>query len=490
MRVLNVRSLYFLAAFTAVLIVPPGQVAAQDDAQVILTPAALEADLLEFQSELEARWAYVETNGVDLTTAIERVRVAAGDDGISVQELGIELEKIIALFIDGHAGVRNADYPGGYLPVLVSLSGDRLVAYHEDRRSLVNPHHPYLIEIDGLPVEEWLRVAQAFHPSGSAQYRRRQSARMLRRLQFLRGELQRPLTPTAVVVLSDDDGTSTAAHTVEISSSQPQYGTWPMKGSALLPGDIGYLRISAMRDWQAGEIDQWMNHFRDAKGLIVDVRGNGGGSRDALRALFPYLMGEADRPWVMNIGKFRLHEDREPHHMTRRFMYPADSVHWTAAERESIEELMVNWQPEWVPPAKKFSDWHFMVMSRRINPNAYHFAKPVVVLLDYSCFSATDIFVSAFKGWPNVTLVGTPSGGGSALSETFELANSHLRIRHASMASFQRSGRLHDGNGTEPDVRVEPDPDYFLKHGRDNQLETALEVLKGNEESTTVEGSN
>jgi C-terminal processing protease CtpA/Prc len=263
-----------------------------------------------------------------------------------------------------------------------------------------------------------------------------------------------------------------------------------MKGSALLPGDIGYLRISAMRDWQAGEIDRWMNHFRDADGLIVDVRGNGGGSRDALRALFPYLMGEDDRPWVMNIGKFRLHEDREPHHMTRRFMYAADSVHWAAAERESIDEFMASWQPEWVPPAGKFSVWHFMVMSRRINPGSYHFDRPVVVLLDYSCFSATDIFVSAFKGWPNVTLVGTPSGGGSALSETFVLSNSHLRIRHASMASFQRSGRLHDGNGTKPDIRVEPDPEFFLKHGRDNQLDLALELLIGGEKSTTAEGSN
>jgi len=490
MRPLNARSLFFLVALAATLIVTPGQVAARDDPRVILNPAALEDDLAEFQSELEARWAYVETNGVDLEAAVEGVRSRAGDDGISVQELGIELEKIIALFIDGHAGVRNADYPGGYLPLLVSLSGDRLVAYREDRRSLVDPDHPYLIEIDGLPVEEWLRVAQVFHPVGSAQYRRRQGARMLRRLQFLRGEFQRPKAPTAEIGLSNHNGSSTAKLTVPISDDQPQYGTWPMRGSALIPGDIGYLRISAMRDWQVGEIDQWMNHFRDAKGLIVDVRGNGGGSRDALRALFPYLMGEDDRPWVMNVGKFRLHEDREPHHMTRRFMYPADSVHWTAAERESIEEFMVNWQPEWVPPATKFSDWHFMVMSRRINSRAYHFDKPMVILLDYSCFSATDIFVSAFKGWPNVTLVGTPSGGGSALSQTFELSKSHLQIRHASMASFQRSGRLHDGNGTEPDIRVEPVPEFFLKHGRDNQLETALQVLGDSGDTAVVEGGN
>jgi len=56
------------------------------------------------------------------------------------------------------------------------------------------------------------------------------------------------------------------------------------------------------------------------------------------------------------------------------------------------------------------------------------------------------------------------------------------------MVSYQRSGLRHDGNGTEPDLRVEPDPEFFLKQGRDNQLETALEVLRGGD-SPTPKGS-
>jgi hypothetical protein len=48
----------------------------------------------------------------------------------------------------------------------------------------------------------------------------------------------------------------------------------------------------------------------------------------------------------------------------------------------------------------------------------------------------------------------------------------------ASMASFQISGRLHDGNGTQPDVVVVPEPEYFLAGGEDNILQAALARIR------------
>lgn len=44
------------------------------------------------------------------------------------------------------------------------------------------------------------------------------------------------------------------------------------------------------------------------------------------------------------------------------------------------------------------------------------------------------------------------------------------------MASFQPSGKLFDGQGVEPDVHLEPTPDYFVG-GRDRLLEEALRRL-------------
>jgi C-terminal processing protease CtpA/Prc len=332
--------------------------------------------------------------------------------------------------------------------------------------------------MDGRPVEEWLEAASVFIAQGSPQYRRYRGARFLANVQLLREELGLARQDAVDVGLTREDGQDRATVSVELLGQALERDRWPMRGSQLLPGNIGYLRVPRMRTWRADLVNEWMGYFRPTDGLIVDVRSNGGGIRHVLNALFPYLMKPDDAPRVCNVGVYRLFDGYEPHHMVGRFMYRAASPHWTPEEREVIAALGQRWEPEWTPPQGEFSQWHYMVLSRRLNTNAYFYDRPVVLLMDYACFSATDIFLSGFEGWRNVTLVGTPSGGGSAYSKFFELPNSHLRIRNGSMVSFKRDGRLHDGTGIQPDVRLEATAESFLRRGPDNQLQKALELLR------------
>lgn len=129
-------------------------------------------------------------------------------------------------------------------------------------------------------------------------------------------------------------------------------------------------------------------------------------------------------------------------------------------------------------PADQFSDWHYMVLSRLDNPDIYHYKKPVVVLMNAKCFSATDIFLAGLKGMRNVTLLGVPSGGGSARSQDVALGASPFVVTIASMASFQRDGKLFEGNGVQPDVVVAPVPQYHIGGG-DNALEETVKRIKG-----------
>ena len=149
------------------------------------------------------------------------------------------------------------------------------------------------------------------------------------------------------------------------------------------------------------------------------------------------------------------------------------------AEREVIAQLARTFTPEWELPQGQFSEWHYFVIGPSTAPGYYHYAEPVVVLMDSANFSATDIFLGAFKGHPNIALMGTPSGGGSGRTQKTWLANSDISVRLSSMASFRTNGLLYEGRGIQPDIVMEPEPGYFIGQS-DATLKAAIEVLRVN----------
>ena len=52
----------------------------------------------------------------------------------------------------------------------------------------------------------------------------------------------------------------------------------------MLDDQIGYVRVRRMRADLIAQLDQAIGELKDARGLIVDVRGNSGGGFDATRA--------------------------------------------------------------------------------------------------------------------------------------------------------------------------------------------------------------
>jgi Tol biopolymer transport system component len=437
-------------------------------------------DLDAFEKELTGRWAYLKANKVDLRAAVSRLREKTVR-GIDINEYGLELQKIISMFIDGHSGVSGyARTPSGSLPFFIEHTNGRFLAIKPDRTAFYNPELPYVARIDGRSVEDWLKVAGPLYPQGSPQYRQYRALAMLRTLAFLRREAGAPASATARVEFVSEDRAARRDVDVPIGPAAGVAGsTWPGTRTGVIDGNVGYLRITSMGPREADDVIAWMPKFRETRGLIVDVRGNGGGLRDPLRALFPYLMSESDAPRVVNAAKYRLHADYGDDHLGgSRFMYVETSPEWTPAERAAIAAFKKTFKPEWTPPAAEFSDWHYLVMSRKTNPQAFVYGRPVIVLLDEKCFSATDIFLSALKGWHDVTLMGYASGGGSARQVGVSLPISRMSFTLASMASFQWTGQLYDTRGIHPDVVVHPGPGYFLTGGKDNILEEALRRLK------------
>tara|TARA_R110002094_G_scaffold103194_1_gene102706 strand:- start:223 stop:909 length:687 start_codon:yes stop_codon:yes gene_type:complete len=219
-----------------------------------------------------------------------------------------------------------------------------------------------------------------------------------------------------------------------------------------------------------------MKSFRDTRGLIVDVRGNSGGTRSLLTAFAGYLVADGQGAWVGNVARYRLSDRFSADHLEARSMYRADDPRWSERQRLAVESFAAGFEAEWSPDGA-FSDWHYLVLDRTGHADEFYYGQPVVILSDAGCFSATDIFLGALSGRSNVMLMGGASGGGSARVQGFELPNTSISVRCASMVSYQPNGRLYDGRGVEVDVEVPAAPMDYLVGGSDTVLEAGIEWI-------------
>ena len=496
-----------------------------DKWEIPYTPDAAEAALKRAAGVMDAYWSYRGIKpGVDVEAELMKL---VPDETVPLMVLAEGTQKVLARFPDGHAGVANLWNRQGrkYLPgMAVWMGGERVALMQEADGGAgvpVDPERPYLLAIDGRPLRDWIEAARRFEPtahSGSDWH----VVERLRLLPMLRRELGVPQSETVRMTLGDADGGNVReverpvgddyppgrprpwheADGVEaFEVRQPNYSAYPPAmaemlrregprpaegGSRVFDGGVGYVQLKEMDDEPEflRSLAEAMQSFRDAPGLVIDVRGNGGGSRLPLLVLWSYLADPDAPPVVANLAKPILYQERLLAPLDARFMYPADWPVWTAEERAAIESAAADFEPEW-EPGEPFGDWHYLVLGGRFTdvaaslhglPEPYHFDRPVVVLMDGDCFSATSIFLAAADLLDGVTLLGTAAPAGSGRTMEHEVG-SDFELYLSTMASFRPDGRPFDGNVIAPDVEAWPTLADLAGEG-DGQLDAAVEAVR------------
>ena len=441
-----------------------------------ITRDVAEANLDTLEALLLDRHAYADLRAIDVEAAFDTLRASLPDE-IARDDLAIRLAKLIALLGDGHAGIEDvrSHLAPGYLPFLVERTDAGLVAFEPDRASFVDPSHPILVAIDGVPVERWIEQASELVAHGSGQLVRRRSVRLLREVNHLRRELGLPESREITISLADASGAGTVERTVRVADARPVYADWPRTGSRMLDDAFGYIRIAEMSGDEADAAIGMLRWNADLDGLIIDVRANGGGNREALVALAGMIL-EPGESVVANAAVYRVHPAFGRDHLASRFLFRAGEPAWLPEQRDAIRTFTAGFLPDPAPDTERFSDWHYLALWHR--DDLPRIECPVVVLMDDGCFSATDVFLAGMGQLPGVTLLGTPSSGGSGRSRSWDLPGSGLSVRLSTMMSYQPDGRLFDGVGVPPDVRVGRALTYHLIGGHDAQLEAAIELLR------------
>ena len=192
--------------------------------------------------------------------------------------------------------------------------------------------------------------------------------------------------------------------------------------------NVCYIRYSSFQSGVSGAtFDYLLSKYGNLKGIIIDIRDNGGGS-------------------VSNVDV-----------MAARFVKEPTLVGYNRYKSG--------------PGHDEFSDFY----ERELKPAGRHFPGKVVVLTNRSVYSAANDFASVMAELPNVTLIGDQTGGGGGAPISSELSNG-WRFRF-STNQLLNSKKEQIENGVPPDIKVD-----MLKaqedQGIDTILETALDFLQ------------
>jgi len=169
-----------------------------------------------------------------------------------------------------------------------------------------------------------------------------------------------------------------------------------------------------------------MDRIRPMKGVIFDIRNNGGGKLNNVKKLASVF---ADTTRVIHDFYFKTEDG-----FTEKIPY-------------------------------------------KIKATKKPFKKPVIILTNRKSYSAATFFPSGMTVFPHVKIMGDDTGGGGGIPYFFELPNG-WKFRASTTKTIDSKGRNIEP-GIPPDIEVHMNPEDRAK-GKDSIIEAALElILKG-----------
>jgi carboxyl-terminal processing protease len=365
-----------------------------------------------------------------------------------------ELQRVAALLQDGHTGVwmppslgSEAQRRDTYPWVVTQRVEDRLVVQGVGRSLAESiPLHSEILEIDGRPaLEHAYEQRLPFIAQSTDHYRRDIAAR-----QALNGHVDQPVAITYVTPAGETRGVTLQR------DRRTREDEWTGSVNVKLPPfalrwheDVAYVQLNTFGDTvTAHAFEQALPELRRARGLIIDVRRNGGGNSGVGYRIASWLTND-----TLETSRWRTREHR------------AAQKAWGsmgAIQHRAYAEM---------------DAWFDGGSHGRVAPAAgERLIVPTIVLQDHDTFSAAEDFLVALDALPHVTTLGRPTGGSTGQPLVLELPGGG-GARIVTKRDTYPDGRDFVGIGILPDVRSVPTL-AALRSGEDAQLSEALHRLR------------
>lgn len=232
------------------------------------------------------------------------------------------------------------------------------------------------------------------------------------------------------------------------------HGALPPIAIKILEGKIGYIKINSFESQYTDTINSVFNNYlpqlRKCKGLIIDIRGNRGGSDASWENIAYHLMLTSQ---FQRKGK-NFSRIYVPTYKMWGEYDPQLKNYWLGTAMEEI----------------KYSSY-----INELN-DSLKFHQPVIVISGQSVGSSSESFLLLMKESARATVVGGPSVGGVG-EPMFSPLPGGLSVMICAKKYVNPDGSQPNDTGILPDIKVEGDYNAYLK-GRDNVLERAIEEVQ------------
>ncbi len=275
-----------------------------------------------------------------------------------------------------------------------------------------------ILSIDGIPVSQIIADTELMPPFNDRYERFLQTEEVLRHLY---GE---PETNVSIL-LKDIEGLETIVYVtrklrdnaVTLSPEIPPiYIECEWK---VIEDNVGYIRFNAFQPEDPRRVITALDSLHNTNGLIIDLRGNNGGSTAAQRAIAGRFFSETVAAAILK-------------------------------SRDSDDTLYYFASPDW-------------------------YSKPVVMLVDEVSISAAEMFPSAMQALGRAVIIGNRTPG-AVMGGNMDFVSDSIALVHPIFTVKDMRGVNLEGYGVVPDIPVLRNRES-LSTGIDNQLEEAINYL-------------
>jgi carboxyl-terminal processing protease len=279
----------------------------------------------------------------------------------------------------------------------------------------------FIIErIDGKTTEQIIEEAEALliPPYNSRN-------RLNNLSNYISGHIYGPPNTTVLIIYLDKQGKRKETVINRKSRGRARSSSMAMPPfyvefeSKRLENNIGYVWFNHWAEPADVSFINALALMRDAQGLIIDLRGNPGGFMTVIDTITKHLLKEKTL-----FSTLRLRD-------------------------KTIDKVL--------------------------NPAHDVYTGPIVVLIDERSTSSSEYFAGCMQEIDRVEVVGEPSPGYLLFANWKKLLNGAY-LMHTIAQPLTSDGKIIEGNGVVPDIEVKLDRTLLL-HGRDSQLEKAIEYI-------------